>query len=153
MNEIVCTIKHLTTNFEFFKSLQRNKFSERLVWLNHGSNKFYASLDKHSFLPHTMLGKKLFSLFSLLFVQFLNHWTIVSSYVLVNFPDLLVSCLHAHIHGGDETRLGYMRYVQGIQPNVPACTVFIDICSRYVHVPTPDHGMCTYNRVIYAPIC
>ena len=29
--------------------------------------------------------------------------------------------------GGDETRLGYVQYVQGIQPNVPACTSFIDV--------------------------
>ena len=28
--------------------------------------------------------------------------------------------------GGDETRLGYVRYVQGIQPNVPARTIYID---------------------------
>ena len=26
------------------------------------------------------------------------------------------------ILGGDETRSGYMRYIQGIQPNIPACT-------------------------------
>ena len=25
--------------------------------------------------------------------------------------------------GGDETRSGYMQYVQGNQPNVPACTM------------------------------
>ena len=29
--------------------------------------------------------------------------------------------------GGDETRLGYEQYVQGIQPNIPTCTMFIDI--------------------------
>ena len=28
---------------------------------------------------------------------------------------------------GDETRSGYMQYVQGIKPNVPACTAFIEI--------------------------
>ena len=30
-------------------------------------------------------------------------------------------------HGGDETRSGDVQYVQGIQPNVPARTMFIDI--------------------------
>ena len=30
---------------------------------------------------------------------------------------------------GNETRSGYVQYVQGIQPNVPARTVFIDIQS------------------------
>ena len=29
--------------------------------------------------------------------------------------------------GGDETRSGYVQYVQGIQPNVPARATFIDI--------------------------
>ena len=29
--------------------------------------------------------------------------------------------------GGDETRSGYMRYIQGIQPNVPARITLIDI--------------------------
>ena len=29
--------------------------------------------------------------------------------------------------GGDETRWGNVRYVQGVQPNVPARTMFIDI--------------------------
>ena len=29
--------------------------------------------------------------------------------------------------GGDGTRSGYVQYVQGIQPNVPAHTLFIDI--------------------------
>ena len=29
--------------------------------------------------------------------------------------------------GGDETRSGYVRYVQGIQPSIPACTMFIEI--------------------------
>ena len=28
---------------------------------------------------------------------------------------------------GEETRSGYVRYVQGIQPNVTARTMFIDI--------------------------
>ena len=27
----------------------------------------------------------------------------------------------------DETRLGYVQYVQGIQPNVPACATFKDL--------------------------
>ena len=45
--------------------------------------------------------------------------------------------------GGNETRSGYVQFVQGIQPNVPAQTTFIDIYSyryglnkpRYGHVP------------------
>ena len=82
------------------------------------------------------------------------------------------------LKGGNETRSGYVRYVQGIQPNVTACTTFINIYSyryglnrpRYVHVTltqTPlklsfkgslcytiliqnvPRSMCTYHRVIY----
>ena len=46
-------------------------------------------------------------------------------------------------YGGDEKRSGYVRYLQGIQPNIPACTTFIDI-----------NGHCVINyyqgfRVIY----
>ena len=41
------------------------------------------------------------------------------SCVLSFYCDLIV--------GGNETRSGYVRYIQGIQPNVPACTRFIDI--------------------------
>ena len=51
--------------------------------------------------------------------------------------------------GGDETRSGYVQYVYGIQPNLPALTKFVDIychsyglfwsvprsLQRYVHVP------------------
>ena len=36
--------------------------------------------------------------------------------------------------GVDVMRSGYVGYVQGIQPNVPACTTFIDMNRpRYVH--------------------
>ena len=31
------------------------------------------------------------------------------------------------ISGGNETRSTYVRYVQGIQPNVPALTTIIDV--------------------------
>ena len=34
------------------------------------------------------------------------------------------------LFGGDDKRSGYVLYVQGIQPNVPARTTFIDIYSR-----------------------
>ena len=38
--------------------------------------------------------------------------------------------------GGDETRSGYVQYGQGIQPNVPAHTTFIEMhIPRSVHVP------------------
>ena len=38
--------------------------------------------------------------------------------------------------GGDEMRLGYLKYVQGIQPNVPACTM----CR---------HGLYLYGTCLY----
>ena len=39
--------------------------------------------------------------------------------------------------GGDETRSGYMQYVQGIQPNIPARTTFIYIYANLVILATP----------------
>ena len=42
------------------------------------------------------------------------------------------------IKGGNETRLGYVWYVQGIQPNVPAHTTLIDLkhCKYKQMIPT-----------------
>ena len=31
--------------------------------------------------------------------------------------------------GGDETRSGYVQYVEAIYPNIPERTTFIDICA------------------------
>ena len=42
--------------------------------------------------------------------------------------------------GGDETRSGYVQYVQGIQPNAPAVTTFIHanpVNLVFVWVPVP----------------
>ena len=42
------------------------------------------------------------------------------------------NCLISSKLGGDETRSGYVQYVQGIQPNLPAGTKLIDIYNHEV---------------------
>ena len=46
------------------------------------------------------------------------------------------------MEGGYETRSGYMQYVQGIQPNVPALTTFIDIYHITYLLALHVHGPC-----------
>ena len=44
-------------------------------------------------------------------------------------------------------RLGYVQYIQDIQPNVPACTTFIDIYNHEQTEPTIAKGTWTYLDV------
>ena len=55
-----------------------------------------------------------------LFFLFLDKW-----------PNLNCSVFKPDYVGGDEMRSGYVPYIQGIQPNVPAHTTFIDIHAMY----------------------
>ena len=51
-------------------------------------------------------------------------------YTEIHFPEIGRKHLEARrTDRGDEMRsgTGYMQYVQGIQPEVPACTTFIDL--------------------------
>ena len=44
--------------------------------------------------------------------------------------------------GDIETRSMYMQYIQGIQPNVPASTTFIEIYRQSsVKTPSYNHGL------------
>ena len=70
---------------------------------------------------------------------------------LHNGVDLTWSQKYGTSAVGDETRSGYMQYVQGILPNIPACTTFIDIYELKDHSFSSNMylGMCTYHGVIY----
>ena len=46
-------------------------------------------------------------------------WNVTQSLGELNLP--------SPPEGGDETMSGYMQYIQGIQHNIPACTLFIEI--------------------------
>ena len=46
--------------------------------------------------------------------------------------------------GDDETRSGYVRYVQDIQPNIPAHTTFIDMLTlRTLGFPQVTRWLCS----------
>ena len=47
-------------------------------------------------------------------------WNVTQSLGELNLP--------SPPEGGDEAMWGYVQNIQGIQPNIPACTLFIDIC-------------------------
>ena len=51
--------------------------------------------------------------------------------------------------GGVETRSVYLQYIQGIKPNVPALTMFIEI---YVNAPTYLVAKeCTWTPLYHPP--
>ena len=61
--------------------------------------------------------------------------------MFVNLKSQTLCIFDSTQKGGDETRLGYVRYVQGIQPNVPAPynsmvrahTIYANLSCTYQH--------------------